>query len=436
VIFAAFRVKSFRFQWTADLLTSWAFEMETLTLGWYVMTQTGSVLMLTVFGSLQFLGTLAAPGFGVLADRLGAGAMLCAMRASYAAVAAVLMLLALAEVITPAWVLVVATIGGLVRPNDIVMRNTLIGETIPTAHLMGALALSRATQDSARIGGALAGAGLSAALGLGLTYAVVSGVYVASLALTLGVSSRAPVPDPAGPSRAAMPGASGWRDLIDGVAYVLRTPALLAMMLLAFAINLTAYPISGGLLPYAAERVYHVDARGLGLLAASFALGALAGSLTMVLTRGPRQPARATLVHTALWYALLLVFAHVERMGVGMTTLLIAGFVQSVAMISMSATLLADAAPGFRARVMGVRMLAVYGLPLGLLAAGLLIPRVGYRSALTVYTTLGLAVTILIGLGWRAALWRALTSPLSSGSPPSARRAAAVHPPPSTPDPR
>ena len=407
MIFAAFRVKSFRFQWPADLLTSWAFEMETLTLGWYVMTQTGSVLMLTVFGSLQFLGTLAAPGFGVLADRLGAGAMLAAMRASYAALATVLMALAMADLVTPVWVLVLATVGGLVRPNDIVMRNALIGDTIPPAHLMGALALSRVTQDSARIGGALAGAGLSTALGLGRTYAVVSLVYVASLALTFGVSWRAPLPDPASAPRASVVSASGWRDLLNGLTYAVTTPALLGIMLLAFAINLTAYPISGGLLPYAAERVYHVDARGLGLLAASFSLGALAGSMAMVVTGGPERPARATLVHTALWYALLLVFAHVGRIGVGMATLLAAGFVQSIAMISMSATMLADAAPGFRARVIGVRMLAVYGLPLGLLAAGLLIPRVGYRSALTLYTTLGLTVTIVIGLVWRAALWRA-----------------------------
>jgi MFS transporter len=407
VIFAAFRVKSFRFQWPADLLTSWAFEMETLTLGWYVMTQTGSVLMLTAFGSLQFLGTLAAPGFGVLADRLGAGAMLATMRASYVALAIVLMAVSLTGLITPVWVLVLATVGGLVRPNDIVMRNTLIADTIPSAHIMGALALSRVTQDSARIGGALAGTGLSAALGLGLTYAAVSFVYVASLALTFGVSWRAPLPDPASAPRAAMATTSGWRDLLTGLKYAVTTPALLGIMLLAFAINFTAYPISSGLLPYAAERVYHVDARGLGLLAASFALGALAGSATMVLTGGPRRPARATLVYTALWYALLLAFAHVARVGVGMTTLLAAGFVQSVAMISMSATLLADAPAGLRARVIGVRMLAVYGLPLGLLAAGLLIPRVGYRNALTLYTTLGLGVTILIGLVWRAALWRA-----------------------------
>jgi hypothetical protein len=53
----AFRVRSYRFQWSADLLTSWASEMETIILAWYVLTSTGSVLLLTVFGSLQFLGT-------------------------------------------------------------------------------------------------------------------------------------------------------------------------------------------------------------------------------------------------------------------------------------------------------------------------------------------------------------------------------------------
>ena len=47
-LLAPFRVRSFRFQWPADLATSWAFEMETLILGWYVLTETGSVLLLTI----------------------------------------------------------------------------------------------------------------------------------------------------------------------------------------------------------------------------------------------------------------------------------------------------------------------------------------------------------------------------------------------------
>src|SRR5437762_1151094 len=129
--------------------------METLILGWYVMVNTGSVVWLTAFASLQFLGTLAAPMFGVLGDRLGSRSMLSAMRATYAALAAFVMVLAAAGLLTPAWVLVVAALGGILRPNDQVMRNALIGETIPPDHLIGALGMSRASMDSARVAGSL-----------------------------------------------------------------------------------------------------------------------------------------------------------------------------------------------------------------------------------------------------------------------------------------
>src|ERR1051326_5436781 len=66
-----FEIRSFRFQWPADLATSWAFEMETLILGWYVLVETKSVLLLTVFASLAYLGTLIAPLLGVAGDRAG-----------------------------------------------------------------------------------------------------------------------------------------------------------------------------------------------------------------------------------------------------------------------------------------------------------------------------------------------------------------------------
>ena len=40
---APFRVRNYRFQWPADLLTSWAFEMELIILGWYVLVEADSV---------------------------------------------------------------------------------------------------------------------------------------------------------------------------------------------------------------------------------------------------------------------------------------------------------------------------------------------------------------------------------------------------------
>lgn len=113
---APFRTRNYCFQWPADLLTSWAFEMEALVLGWYVMVETGSVLLLMVLASLNYVGTLIAPMFGVIGDRIGHRDLLAAMRACYAVLAGTLMTLALTGQLTPTYVLVIVAIMGLIRP--------------------------------------------------------------------------------------------------------------------------------------------------------------------------------------------------------------------------------------------------------------------------------------------------------------------------------
>jgi predicted MFS family arabinose efflux permease len=395
--------------------------METVILGWYVMVQTGSVLWLTAFGSVLQLGTLISPMFGVLGDRLGARAILVSMRAIYATLAASVLALTLTGNLTPSWVLVVATLVGIVRPNEQVMRNALIGETIPSPHLMGAVGLSRATMDCARIVGALAGAGLSTALGIERTYVLVLSLYAAGLALTWEVARRRPAPDPGrshgdtsaeGHDVGLAP--SRRRELKDGLLYVLRTPELLAMMWLAFLINLTAYPISSGLLPYVAKEILLVDATGLGWLTASFALGSLLGSIATVATGGPRRLARSVLVYTAVWYAILFGFGHLRSMGPSLLALVVAGFVQSIAMIAMTANLLNASDERFRARVMGVRTLAIYGMPLGLMVSGIVIERIGYPSTISVFSMVGLVFTLLIGVRWRASLWQRRRRPAAT----------------------
>ena len=65
------------------------------------------------------------------------------------------MVLALTEVLNPLHVFVLAFIMGLARPSDLVMRNALIGQSIPTILLSAAMSASRTTTDSARVAGAL-----------------------------------------------------------------------------------------------------------------------------------------------------------------------------------------------------------------------------------------------------------------------------------------
>src|SRR4051812_46529249 len=188
---APFRTRNYRFRWPADLLTSTAFEMETLILGWYVLVETGSVVLLSLFGALSFAGTLIAPIFGVIGDRVGHRNLLVMMRAFYTLLAATLMVLAFAGHLEPAYVFVIAAMMGMVRSSDQGVREALVATVMPHHQLIGAMSMSRATMDAARIAGALGGAGLFAALGMGPAYVAIAGLYFASTLLTLGIVTPA-----------------------------------------------------------------------------------------------------------------------------------------------------------------------------------------------------------------------------------------------------
>lgn len=403
---APFRVRSFRFQWPADLATSWAFEMETLILGWYVLVETQSVLMLTVFASLQYIGTLLAPMFGVMGDRIGHRNLLCAMRGLYATLATILMSFAFLGMVTPAIVLAITAVMGLVRPSDIGMRAALVAETMPTDRLVGAMSIQRTTQDSARIAGALTGAGLVAVLGMGPAYAVVVTFYVTSVLLTFKAVNSRPPHHAARYASGEPLRASPWRDLREGFAYVWNTPHLLGAMCFAFLLNLTAFPLFTGLLPYVAKEVYSSDQTTLGYMVAGASFGALAGSMVLSRIGHAVRPARMGLVFGAGWYAMLIVFAHTPHPVAGIAVLVLTGIVQSLGLVPMSAMLLRNSDVRYRGRVMGMRMLALYGNLPGLLISAPLIAGIGFPMTATLYCGIGLVFTAVIAIHWRAHLWR------------------------------
>jgi predicted MFS family arabinose efflux permease len=403
---APFRVRSFRFQWPADLLTSWAFEMETIILGWYVLVETKSVVWLTLFGASQYLGTLIAPLYGVAGDRLGHKALLLAMRAAYAVFASTLLIFILSGHITPLVVIAVTLGMGLVRPSDLGVRGALIAESMPAATLVSALSMSRTTQDSARVVGALAGASVVALFGMAPAYVIIASFYTVGALLMLGDTepvrqvSMAMTPE-------ELEGKSPWRDLKEGLAHTWNTPILLALVSVAFLTNLSAFPLTNGLMPYVARDVFHVDQTGLGYLVASFAIGSLMGSLLLSHVNSGIRLTRLMMAASSLWYVLLLVFTQMPSMLWAFPFLIMAGLMQSFSMVSLQITLLREAGERFRGRVMGVRMMAIYSLPLGLLAAGPLIGAMGYRATATLYALIGLLFTLLISWRWRADLWRA-----------------------------
>ncbi|NBO88482.1 MAG: arabinose ABC transporter permease, partial [Betaproteobacteria bacterium] len=228
--------------------------MEVLILGWYILVESESVVLLVFFGALQYLGSLVSPMFGVAGDRFGYGRLLWMTRALYAVMAALLGCLAASDLLSPTAVLIIAGLNGLVRPSDMVMRYALIAQYLPA-------------------------------------YLVVTTLYVVSFMLSLQVvsprkieSDTTPIAqtdvDAAAPaSRSNRPSSSPWQDLRSAAVYVWHRPALMGGMSMAFLANLVAFPLFIGLLPYVAKNIYGVGQGGLGWLGASFASGALLGCL-------------------------------------------------------------------------------------------------------------------------------------------------------------
>lgn len=104
--------------------------MEVLILGWYVLVTTGSVFWLSAIAAMSYGGTLLAPVFGVVGDRISHRNLLCLMRATYTMLAATLTFLFITEQATLPLVFAIAGMLGLVRPSDI----TSVARWLPTRY--------------------------------------------------------------------------------------------------------------------------------------------------------------------------------------------------------------------------------------------------------------------------------------------------------------
>jgi hypothetical protein len=246
----------------------------------------------------------------VLADLVDRRRLLLALRVGQGAQAAAFAVLALSGALQPWHAFALAGLGGLVRNGENVVRQSLIADSVPREALLNAMGLSRTTMDGAKMAGTLAGAALLSRLGMGLAYLAVTACYLLSGAILLGFR-LAPRAEPGrGRSAGGAGGAGGaLTDLRSGVAYMRLSPTIVAIMFLAFLVNLTVFPLTNGLMPVVARDVFGGGPEVLALLLSAASVGALAGSLGLVAAPRVHRPERIMLLSIVFWHLLLLAFA-------------------------------------------------------------------------------------------------------------------------------
>ena len=396
--FRSFQQRNYRLLWLSDGFTSSAEQMEFLVLAWFVLVETDSPFLVGLYGSLRFTGTLFAPLYGIIIDRYDRLKLLRTARIIFVCIAVIIAALSFLGQLETWHVFVLTGVAGMVRAFDNVARQTLLADMVPRQSLANAIALTRTGRDITQIISPVIGGFMLDAFGLGWAYVVVIAL------LLIGVALTAPVHPP--PRTSAARSESIVKNLLDGCRYAISSKVILALLLLAFLVNLTGFPLNQGLLPVFARDALATDSTGLGWLLGAYSAGAFLGSIVIAGLGNMQRAGRAMSLGSVAWHAGIAVLAAATVFRVSLGVLAFAGLAQSFTMVTMSILLLSSTPPSMRGRIMGLRSLVVYGLPLGLLASGAVAETLGITLALVGNGVIGIVFTAAIVLAIRE-IWRA-----------------------------
>lgn len=396
--FRSFQQRNYRLLWLSDGVTSSAEQMEFLVLIWFVATHTESAFLVTLYGALRFTGTLFAPFYGIVVDRYDRLMLLRISRIIFTVIAVIIAALSFLDLIQIWHIFVLTGVAGMVRAFDNVTRQTLMADMVPRQNLGNAIALTRTGRDTTQIVSPVIGGFLLDSFGLGWAYVVIIVLLIGGTALTIPVK-----PPPRFPATRGEP---IFKTLVESFRYARSHQVILALLLLAFLVNLTGFPLNQGLVPVFARDVLLTDSTGLGWLLGAYSAGAFVGSIVIAGIGNMDRAGRLMSLGSVAWHAAVAVLAASTLFNVSLGLLAFAGLVQSFTMVTMSILLLGSTPTEIRGRMMGLRSLAVYGLPLGLLVSGAIADTLGITFALVGNGVIGIVVTAAVVLALRQ-IWRA-----------------------------
>jgi len=182
-------------------------------------------------------------------------------------------------------------------------RQAIIPGLVPQSHLLNAVTMAVLMMQGTQLTAPVIAGFLIDLLGVQASYFTDAGLLLPSVIAVLLIRASG---QPQGDERRQI----SWRSLIEGFEFLWHTRIILSLFLLDFFAVLFGFfrPI----LPIFADVVFKVGARGLGMLYAAPAIGALIGS-TVVLTAGNIERKGAMSIIATLMFALSLGFLGMAR---------------------------------------------------------------------------------------------------------------------------
>ena len=374
--FASLRHRDYRLYFAGSAISFIGTWMQQIAAYWLVLELTGSPIAV---GALALVQTLPVTAFalvgGAIADRVDLRRMVIACESVLMLIAAVLAVLALADVIEAWQLYALGFVQGIALALDAPARHTLVFRIVGRDDLPNAVGLSSGLGTTARIIGPALGGIVVATAGAGVAFAA----NAVSYAVVIGaITAMRITPRPSG--------AGAGTSVLSGVAETFRfafgsrrvTIAFLAVLLVStFSFNFDV------LLPLLASRTLDEGAEVFGLIASVFGAGALCGAL--ILATVGRARLLLVLGGAAGFGAFQLALAPQDSLAVVCALLFVIGVFYVLWGSSALATLQLAAPEHLRGRAASLYFFAFQGgAPLGGLIAGFLVAKGGTRARVLV----------------------------------------------------
>jgi MFS family permease len=363
-MFSSLRVRNFRIYWFGMLVSLIGTWIQAVAQSWLVFQLTNSAFLLGVVGFLSAIPVFLLSLFGgVLADRVNKRNILIATQTSFMLLAFLLALLTQMKIITPAQIMLIAVLNGMVMAFDAPSRQAVVVELVGKQHLPNAIALNSVAFNSSRIiGPAIAGI-LVSTIGMSGCFYINGISFLAVLIALLLIRIE---------KKFSTSNNTALKDLKEGLAFIKNNRLILILISMVGLVSLfgVSYVI---LMPVFANDVLKVGVKGLGILMSSTGFGALIGALILARLGDFQYKGRFLMVSSLIFSISLILFSMSKAFLLSLFILLFLGG-SSVSSIALINTILQTKVPDIlRGRVMSVFMLTFAGfMPFGNLIAGAL----------------------------------------------------------------
>ncbi len=384
--------KNFGFLWMGAFLSSIGFWVQAVGQAWQILQLTNSALLLGLVGFTATLPNIILALFGgVIADRFDRRRLLMATQSIFMSTAALLGILTTLHIITVWQIILMALINGTFNTVGLPAWQAFIGDLVQQEQFKQGIALNSMQFNLSRVIGPAIG-------GISISMFGMAGSYYLNAVSYLAVIIPLVLMRPAQKQLTSQQ-QSIWLGLREGFSYVRRRPALQMILRLQFVIAFLVFPYSI-LLPVFARDIFHVGATGLGMMNAAAGIGALTGSILLVLLCQHLKGGRGLLMTLCIIGGFMsLAFCLSHDLEISLLILVVLGSCTAMSTTISSTTLQILTPEGMRGRILSLWVMITLGMaPFGNLLAGWVAQSIGAPLTLAIGGSLCSTVAVFLGV--------------------------------------